>query len=89
MLFLSVLFAAGCNEAEPTETTGTWEGPGDACLSCHEGIEPVHPEPVAADDCTACHGGDDRALTKRAAHVAPPDDYLEIRGDGLPIAPEG
>lgn len=76
---------AACSGGGPAP----WTGEGDACLSCHAGVEPIHPDPVDALDCTACHGGDDTAVTKEEAHVAPPADYWTIRGDGLPIAPEG
>lgn len=92
MIPLLLAVTLGCTGKDtPTKDTGTpiWTGEGDACLSCHAGVEPVHPDPVDANDCTACHGGDDQALTKEGAHVLPPDDYWTIRGDGLPIAPEG
>jgi hypothetical protein len=39
------------------------------CLSCHVGIEEMHPRyPLS---CTDCHGGDGVAHTKEAAHVLP------------------
>jgi len=39
------------------------------CLSCHEGVEEMHPwEPLS---CTDCHGGDGAAEEKERAHVAP------------------
>ncbi len=48
----------------PARATGT-----DNCLTCHFGIEEMHPwEPLS---CTDCHGGDGRAETKEEAHVAP------------------
>lgn len=79
------LFVLACTgDPEPA-----WEGEGDACLSCHQGVEPVHGPPVDALDCTSCHGGDDTALTKEAAHVPVPDDWATIRGDALPFAPDG
>jgi hypothetical protein len=54
------------------------------------GIEPAHDENIiASDNCTLCHGGDGEALEKQDAHVAVPDDYWEIRGEGLPDAPDG
>lgn len=42
---------------------------GGGCLSCHEGIEDMHP--WAAVTCVQCHGGDARATRKEDAHVAP------------------
>ena len=44
-------------------------GRGDNCVTCHFGIEDMHPwEPIS---CTECHGGDGEAETKEAAHVQP------------------
>ena len=41
----------------------------DNCLTCHFGIEDMHPwEPLS---CTDCHGGDGEAETKEEAHVFP------------------
>jgi hypothetical protein len=53
------------------------------CLSCHAGIEPIHPTQTVQIGCTECHGGDATAAlpagaapgsgpyeeTKRRAHV--------------------
>ena len=61
---------------------------GDACLSCHGGIEQVH-DPIAETQCVVCHGGDETALTKEAAHVSVPANYAEVRGEGLPPAAHG
>ena len=66
-------------------------GPGgekDACVTCHEGIEQAHPE-IPAERCSVCHGGDATKLRKELAHVPIPEDWAEIRGPGLPPAPEG
>lgn len=44
-------------------------GPDAGCLSCHRGIEEMHPwAPVT---CVQCHGGDARAAKKEDAHVLP------------------
>jgi hypothetical protein len=86
-LLTAILLTAACNGKPDPEPT--WTGEGDACLSCHEGVEPIHPDPVDANDCSACHGGNDLALTKEEAHVQPPANYAEIRGDSLPPAPVG
>ena len=43
-------------------------GAGDpGCLSCHQGIEEIHP--WKAISCTGCHGGDGNATVKEKAHV--------------------
>ena len=76
--FLLALSACKCRK---------WDGEGDACVSCHEGIEKVHPE-FAANECTDCHGGDEEALDIEDAHVPVPANWAELRGD-LPQAPEG
>jgi LVIVD repeat-containing protein len=45
-------------------------GPGsDGCLSCHSGIEEIHPWQRIS--CVECHGGDGAATTKEGAHVRP------------------
>lgn len=42
---------------------------GGTCLTCHDGIEDIHPEfPLT---CVDCHGGDDTATAKEKAHVLP------------------
>ncbi|MCC7168916.1 MAG: hypothetical protein IT459_00595 [Planctomycetes bacterium] len=41
----------------------------DNCLTCHFGIEEMHPGQRLR--CTDCHGGDGRAETKDKAHVKP------------------
>jgi len=41
------------------------------CLSCHQGIEPMHASAAVKLACTDCHGGDGNARTKEAAHVKP------------------
>ncbi|HEX6159006.1 MAG TPA: hypothetical protein VF111_02500, partial [Thermoanaerobaculia bacterium] len=41
------------------------------CLTCHDGIEPMHSSPAVKLGCTDCHGGDANATTKQAAHVQP------------------
>ncbi|HKB15217.1 MAG TPA: hypothetical protein VKF62_04090, partial [Planctomycetota bacterium] len=45
-------------------------GPGsEGCLSCHAGIEEIHPWQRIS--CAGCHGGDGAATTKEGAHVRP------------------
>lgn len=41
------------------------------CLTCHQGIEPMHASPAVKLGCTDCHGGDANARTKEQAHVQP------------------
>jgi hypothetical protein len=61
------------------------DGLSRGCLSCHLGIEPIHPTGTVQIGCTECHGGDASAArpegsapgdagydeAKRRAHVAP------------------
>ncbi len=84
-IWLLAALACRCGE-EPEES---WDfSQGEACLSCHVGIEQAH-GPIDAGECTVCHGGDGTALTQEGAHVAAPADWATIRGTGLPTAPEG
>ena len=54
----------------PTRSVGPLgPGPDASCKSCHDGIEEMHP--WAPLGCVECHGGDGRATSKEAAHVAP------------------
>ena len=78
----------GCNKDNPDDTGWSPED-GEACLSCHVGVEDAHPGAVPYGDCTTCHGGDGAALKKDEAHVPVPDNWAEIRGDGLPLAANG
>lgn len=68
-----------------------WGEPGhpDGCVSCHEGIEAAHAPYIEAGRCTTCHGGDASRTLKRRAHVLPPDNWAEVRGDALPVSPPG
>lgn len=43
----------------------------EGCLSCHDGIEPMHASAAVKLSCTDCHGGNGTALTKDQAHVQP------------------
>jgi hypothetical protein len=57
------------------------------CISCHGGIEVMHPwDPMS---CTDCHGGDGKARDKDKAHVQPgqaiPNDERTV---GLKVDPE-
>ncbi|MHC4959060.1 MAG: hypothetical protein ACYTGN_11870 [Planctomycetota bacterium] len=43
--------------------------PDPGCISCHQGIEIMHPwDPLS---CTDCHGGDGQTKEKERAHVQP------------------
>ena len=88
-LALTLLLACKGGDDTPDPTGDSWTGEGDACLSCHEGAEPIHEEGIAPTECVICHGGDGEALTYEEAHVLPPANYWEVRGTGLPVAPEG
>lgn len=84
---LSILLGA-CNK-DNSEDSGWDPAQGDACLSCHEGTENVHPEAIDYGDCTSCHGGDATGLSLEKAHVPVPENWAEVRGSGLPPAPNG
>ena len=81
----AVLLLLSCG---PKDDTGWDFDDGEACLSCHVGIEQAHPD-WDPGDCTSCHGGDGTKLTIEEAHVQPPDNFAEIRGDDLPLAAHG
>ncbi|MEM7309431.1 MAG: hypothetical protein AAF682_22300 [Planctomycetota bacterium] len=56
--------------------------PSEGCLTCHQGIEDMHPE--AELTCVDCHGGDGTATNKQAAHVrAPGSEAGDERVAGL------
>ncbi|MGH1345671.1 MAG: hypothetical protein ACRBN8_29170 [Nannocystales bacterium] len=82
LLGLCLSVSTGCPDNGPPPLEG------EGCLSCHEGIEQAH-GPIPGDQCVTCHGGDPSSRSKADAHVAIPSDWAEIRGDGLPVAPEG
>ena len=46
------------------------------CLTCHQGIEPMHASAAVKLGCTDCHGGNATAITKQQAHVAPSNPDL-------------
>ena len=52
-----------------------------ACLTCHAGIEDMHPS--AKLGCVDCHGGNESGTTKLEAHVAPPS----TRGEDERVLP--
>ena len=80
-----LLALLGCGPDKPSSIVE-----GDQCLSCHDGVESIHPNGgVAPTDCVICHGGDPESTNITGAHVAIPDDWADIRGDGLPRAPDG
>ncbi len=41
------------------------------CLTCHNGIEPMHESKNVRLGCVDCHGGDPCATTKEQAHIHP------------------
>ena len=82
-LWMLIVVACGSPEDLAVES----EDPG--CISCHEGIEPIHQTGIAATECTYCHGGAGEALEQAQAHVAVPANWEEVRGTALPPAPVG
>jgi hypothetical protein len=84
LITLTVLVAAlGC---DPRHGLAPDE---DSCLHCHSGIEAVHAPHIPAGQCVVCHGGDREGFTEEEAHIAAPADWADIRGPGLPPAPDG
>jgi hypothetical protein len=69
---LWLLFACECG---PGEETGWDTENGEACVSCHEGVEKAHP---VVEACTDCHGGDGTALNKDKAHVPVPENWESL-----------
>jgi hypothetical protein len=69
---------AGAPKAETllTQTSAQAAAKSRGCLSCHDGIEPMHQSPAVKLACTDCHGGDGAAATKEAAHVLPQNREL-------------
>jgi hypothetical protein len=58
------------------------------CVSCHEGIEPMHASAAVRLGCTDCHGGDATVMgpgedAKKRAHVQPKHPEFWTR-DGKP-----
>ncbi|HEX8170518.1 MAG TPA: hypothetical protein VF824_08260 [Thermoanaerobaculia bacterium] len=41
------------------------------CLTCHDGVEPMHASSAVKLGCTDCHGGDATSSDKNRAHVQP------------------
>ncbi|MAY81257.1 MAG: hypothetical protein CL930_10800 [Deltaproteobacteria bacterium] len=83
-IFLALALSGCGDEKVPTALDG------EQCVSCHDGVEAIHPNGgIPANDCVICHGGDGDATTLEEAHVAVPGDWEEIRGTGLASAPHG
>lgn len=85
---LAGLLLAGVERRSGTGTgTGTGTGASNTCVTCHAGIEEMHPGwPLT---CVECHGGDDTQTTKELAHVlpstaVPTDERVRGRYDDLP-----
>jgi hypothetical protein len=60
---------AGPNLAQQTDEEALAKSAG--CLSCHNGIEPMHESKNVRLGCVDCHGGNACATTKDAAHAHP------------------
>jgi len=84
---LSVFFLAaawitalGLGQDDGRSSVGELNAAAPGCLSCHTGIEAMHPE--AELSCIDCHGGDGQAMTQSAGHVTRPGSAsLEATGD--------
>lgn len=53
------------------QTLAEAESKSRGCLTCHRGIEPMHPSAAVKLGCTDCHGGNASATSKDTAHVKP------------------
>ena len=76
----------------------------DGCISCHEGIEPMHASSAVKLGCTDCHGGNSQAkvgsgstqenadyeTVKKQAHIAPrfPEQWTGKNGKYSAANPE-
>jgi LVIVD repeat len=55
----------------PAQTQSQADVKSTGCLTCHQGIEPMHTSGAVRLGCTDCHGGNAAATTKEQAHVQP------------------
>ncbi len=62
---------AGWKPALLQQTQFAVDAKSSGCLTCHQGIEPMHASDAVKLGCTDCHGGDANARTKELAHVKP------------------
>jgi hypothetical protein len=69
LLALVVLAVASAERAPLAASSGA-NAEDSGCVSCHEGIEPMHPQ--AELSCVDCHGGDGASRNKLEAHAKPP-----------------
>ena len=74
-----VLAALWPGAARPAGATPRRGAPSEGCLTCHAGIEDMHPQ--AELTCVDCHGGNGEATTLAAAHVRTPAALGESTGD--------
>lgn len=69
---LAVLLVAGGLEArEPADRMSALQEKSRGCLTCHQGIEPMHASAAVRLGCTDCHGGNANSIIKDQAHVLP------------------
>lgn len=66
-LFTATCLLAGCGSGDSGIPAPLFTKQDPACLTCHEGIEAIHPQTKIA--CTDCHGGDHTQTNKMLAHV--------------------
>ncbi len=70
-LLAAALFAAlTVPESARAAVGASAEREGNGCVSCHTGIEDMHP--AAALSCVDCHGGNANTSNKLEAHIKPP-----------------
>ena len=70
---LTLLAQAPKPELPPlfTQTQDQADAKSTGCLSCHQGIEPMHASRAVKLGCTDCHSGNGMTRVKEEAHVKP------------------
>ncbi|HVM95651.1 MAG TPA: hypothetical protein VMT89_04650, partial [Candidatus Acidoferrales bacterium] len=70
------------------QTRAEADAKSSGCLTCHEGIEPMHASPQVKLGCVDCHGGDAHVERNDAAVASP--EYLQAQRSAhvAPLHPE-
>src|SRR5688572_25516184 len=64
------------------QTQATADQKSQGCLSCHEGVEPMHVSGAVRLGCVDCHGGDPTAVFSGAQPTSPDQqssDYQSVK----------
>ncbi|HEX2836393.1 MAG TPA: hypothetical protein VHW00_25535 [Thermoanaerobaculia bacterium] len=67
----AALVASAANDPLLRQTPAQATEKSRGCLTCHDGIEPMHASAAVRLGCTDCHGGNATAMLKEQAHVQP------------------